>query len=388
MEATNQLLKAACQHFSGDNATLDVNDDTTTIDPSIVLQDSVYRVALSMEQQSSLQDLARKSHATLEPFHVFCQWIPPAEMDSILDSSFGPSTSTTSTARPQHFGALKLSGNAKVIHVPSYLCGLWKACLHLSHQTAQWILTDPSVVPSEWLERLNTEFDIVILAAGAGLFRPEPTAASNEASSPSRSSSNTSDTSSILSSKDFPIQLVRGQSAEMQRRVESPPLSHAQRRPPALVCGKYVLPTLQDGRILVGATHEFQSIPWACDQILDDLRERTVSLLPSIWNQQEEDNDDDWEVAQISSGMRVQTNRIRLGRLPIIGHLHSNVWIFTGLSGRGLLYHALFGDYLTDSILQSWKKDLHNPQLPQPTLKVPNRSELFNWWKKRSRAFQ
>ena len=68
---------------------------------------------------------------------------------------------------------------------------------------------------------------------------------------------------------------------------------------------------------------------------------------------------------RITSGIRVQSNRGTFGRFPMIGKydsvsndgaknrlLHDNVWLFTGLSSRGLLYHGVFGDMLTNQILQ------------------------------------
>jgi hypothetical protein len=81
------------------------------------------------------------------------------------------------------------------------------------------------------------------------------------------------------------------------------------------------------------------------------LRQRTIDMAPFVWKH--------GEIANVTSGYRVQSRRGSLGRLPIIGKLHDcctgirnkNVYIFTGLSSRGLLYHGLYGDLLTDMIL-------------------------------------
>lgn len=59
---------------------------------------------------------------------------------------------------------------------------------------------------------------------------------------------------------------------------------------------------------------------------------------------------------KITEGFRVQSNRGPKGRMPILGRfetpIHDKVWVFTGLSSRGLLYHALFADSLSDMILE------------------------------------
>lgn len=383
LEASNRLLNAASSLFN------DQSESSSL--PSIVLQDSVYRVALSTEQQVSLQALASTNREALEAANVRCQWLSPGELNGILDESY---PSTKSDSPRSHFGALVLSGNARVIHVPSYLQGLWKACCHISNQTSQWILTDQlaHVSNKDWLERLQNEFDVVVLAAGAGLFQPPHVSEGCGGETTSQNPHVLDSEHSLIGSKDFPVQLVRGQSVEMQRQQgEEISPSHLSPLPPALVCGKYVLPTLRNDRILVGATHEFQSVPWTTDRVLQELRERTTELLPNIWETRKEtDVETDavkWEIAQVSSGMRVQANRSAHGRLPIIGRLHSNIWIFTGLSSRGLLYHGLFGDYLTNSILNSWTDKLHDPHGCNEFLseEVPVSQPVdLDWWRKKT----
>jgi glycine/D-amino acid oxidase-like deaminating enzyme len=63
-----------------------------------------------------------------------------------------------------------------------------------------------------------------------------------------------------------------------------------------------------------------------------------------------------------------------VGRLPIIGSfdtsLHSNAWIFTGLSSQGLLYHGLFGDFVSDLMLSGGNA-------------AEDESPEIIWWRKR-----
>ena len=66
-------------------------------------------------------------------------------------------------------------------------------------------------------------------------------------------------------------------------------------------------------------------------------------------------------VDRLTTGVRLQSNRGRFGKMPIVGRYehtaetairHENCWIFTGLSSRGLIYHGLFGRWLAESVLR------------------------------------
>ena len=78
------------------------------------------------------------------------------------------------------------------------------------------------------------------------------------------------------------------------------------------------------------------------------------------------------------SGIRVQSHRGNYGRVPMVGRLPhcSNVWIFTGLSSRGLLHHALYARHLVDGILASTD--------PNPSLGTRDEAEAtpsdLDWW--------
>ena len=118
--------------------------------------------------------------------------------------------------------------------------------------------------------------------------------------------------------------------------------------------------------LLLGATHEFKDRPLDAKEVEDALKERSYEFTANVW--------DCGTVDKITSGYRVQSQRSPYGRMPIIGSidlsLHSNAWIFTGLSGRGLLYHGVFGDYLTNMILK-----LENKQ---------EETSDLDWWRPKS----
>ena len=197
--------------------------------------------------------------------------------------------------------------------------------------TIQWTLVDKSATThDDWKQRLQ-EFDTVVLAAGSGLFHD-----------------------SLLSKHDFPVDLIRGQSIEMSVNEDKHYVDEA------LLCGKYISPLVEPNRVLIGATHEWKSIPLNKSEVIHDLKERSYQLAPGVW--------DHGKIDKITSGYRVQSRRGTFGRSPIIGKLandatnrvHSNAWIFTGLSSRGLLHHGLYGDILTDAILGRQNETMWN----------------------------
>ena len=289
----------------------------------VVLRDELYRVAASERQARVLQETA--AHPTLSSM---AEWIPSYGGGGDGDCAYG---------------ALRLHSGCQVIHVPSYLRGLWVACTDMCSSAAN--ATDAHQLSLRWedvaadvkaLASKLSEYDAVILAAGSGLFESDKIPAVP-----------------ILSDgHSLPVQLVRGQSVEVTL-----PLTSGECSNDAVLCGKYVSPlprgTSEGRTVLVGATHEYQRVPLTPDEVVTDLRARTEPFLPphrsaEIW--------DCSTVRRVTSGVRVQSARGKFGRLPIIGRwddvsLHSNAWIFTGLSSRGLLYHAMYGEMLSRAVL-------------------------------------
>lgn len=283
LNATNRLIEVAAQYQK-----------------NTVLRDRIVRIATSPDHVRTL----RKTSLTLPQLTT---WLSP--QDAVKLKVFGYVEDI--------LGALILHSGCRVVHIPSYLRGLWQACESTGSGKKEWIQDDTCCLAGfSWCDRL-AEFDCVILAAGAGLFQ-----------------------SSIVDQSDLPVQVVRGQSVEIK-------LPEDMHLPNALLCGKYVSPLPQQNRVLIGATHEYKEVPLTQDQVKDELKERSYYFSSTIWNR--------GVVDRITAGYRAQTNRGKNGRLPIIGRfnstIHDNAWIFTGLSSRGLLYHGIFGAELSDMIL-------------------------------------
>lgn len=282
LQSTNTLIKAALKH-----------------EPSLLLRPHLYRAAQTPTHIENLK-------LTSEKFPEFATWLSAEELKSQVGEG-------------DWLGGIKLENGCQVIHVPTYLKGLWKECQELSKQTVEWV--PRSISKSDWDGCLD-QFDAVVLAAGSGLWTAENSALGNE----------------------FPVELVRGQSVEM--RID-PSLSHPNE---AVLCGKYIVPRPGEDKMLIGATHEYKEMPWDKEEVTTDLRNRSEGLAPVVW--------DKGMVEGVTCGIRVQSRRGPKGRMPIVGlwkdgkASHPNVWLFTGLSSRGLIYHGLFGDILSDAILK------------------------------------
>ena len=112
--------------------------------------------------------------------------------------------------------------------------------------------------------------------------------------------------------------------------------------------------------------------------MIDELKSRTYDLAKGLW--------DRGTVDRLTSGVRLQTNRGRFGRMPMVGRYrndddgdgsggssggvsHRNSWIFAGLSSRGLIYHGLFGSWLADAVLQDDEERLRDEFAD------------FDWWR-------
>lgn len=258
-----------------------------------VLQEEIYRVAVNDDHVSTLKQSA-------ERLPELTQWVEARDLPMDCPSDV--------------LGGLRLHSGCKVINVPSYLEGLWEVIRFTGTGWREWRVLQPSSDDVDWVNELK-DFDTVVLSAGSGLFQD------------------------AIISEELPMQLVRGQSIEMTLNKEKCDF--------AMLCGKYISPLLEPSRILIGATHEFKEVPLDRRQVYSELRERSDAFASNLW--------EDGVVDNITSGVRVQSNRGPYGRLPMIGNfkssLHSNAWIFTGLSSRGLIYHGLFGEILASRIL-------------------------------------
>lgn len=281
LAATGILIGAAAKHQDGDS--------------KVILREDMYRVALS---ESNVEQFT----ATASLHSNICSWVDKSDMDPSLGLG------------EEVLGYLRLFNGCRVIHVPSYLVCLWRACQGNS-DSATWRL----VRPCEDIFSLVANYDAVVWSAGSGLYR-------------------------LLSkSHNIPAQLVRGQSLIL----EAP---EAYGEAEAILCGKYVSPLPRKTHIMVGATHEFDEKALGRDCVIADLRKRTLAAVPGAW---------EGRIEEITEGFRVQSNRGKFGRMPIVGKIGDqldekagrNGWIFTGLSSRGLLYHSLYAEILAEAIL-------------------------------------
>lgn len=287
LNAANKLIDAAKSH-----------------QPNCVLRDQLYRVALTEKNVDQLKDAA-------DLYPKYATWVSPDE----IESNCRPNSDSI-------LGGVLFSNGCKVIHVPTYIQGLWSVCQDMSNGRATWCVEDSAIPKSnyDWEKRLS-EFDAVVFAAGSGLFQD-----------------------SILKkdAADFPAEIVRGQSIEFSYPSSSDYTNEA------LLCGKYFAPLPGSGRVLLGATHEWKEEALEHSTVMEELKQRSYDLAPFVW--------DEGSVQKITVGYRVQSRRGKFGRMPIIGKsvhndIHPNSWMFTGLSGRGLIYHGVYGDILSDAII-------------------------------------
>jgi len=367
---SNQLIGTAIQ------ATKDSSDGLENSE-SIVLSESIWRCAQNAKQVKQLKKTAMD-------LPQLCQWLEGDELQQVFPIKEAVSESKTtadaSTESTPLLGALRMSHGCRVIHVPSYLQGLWLSCQQKAIQLNQSSQEDNQCgihVHVEWkpLDSVNiqqelNEYGTVVLSSGASIFQTYLKR--------SQSDSDSQDQQHI-----FPVQLVRGQSIEFTS-LTKPANSVAIQD--AFLCGKYVspLPPLIDEkhkeprcRVLVGATHEFKSQATPQEEVEASLKGTTEFMVPRLWDESR------YVVDRFTEGYRVQSQRGKFGRLPLIGKLddaaadgmtnnlleHKNLWIYTGLSSRGILYHALFARRLVDA---AWDNDEASMMEKFPEL---------TWWK-------
>jgi len=302
-------------------------DRALKYEPKCVIRDHLYRIAVDERYEIKLRE-------TTVLYPEYATWLGASDIEEKCGT-------------PSSVGGIMLSNGCKVVHVPSYLQGLWKACQDLSGGTATWCVEGDDSFPqndTDWKKRLSP-FDAVVLSAGSGLIQD-----------------------SILSKNmvDIPAMLVRGQSIEMSLDGRA-----ASKYPnEAVLCGKYMTPMSHGtDKVLIGATHEFKAEKMNETEVYDELRKRSYDFLPHVW--------DHGQVDRVTCGNRVQTQRGKYGRMPIIGRaqtsdVHDNAWLFTGLSSRGLIHHGIYGNILSDAILDD-NEDIITELYP----------ELL-WWKSSS----
>jgi len=287
--------------------------------PSCILSQHLYRIAMSSSHVIQLKETAR----------LYPQWATWMDMGDLRKNGLLKDDDDDLSRKSTVLGGLLLTNGCKVIHVKNYLKGLWSSCQDIASKqgtSIAWSLCLDSTPAPSHLQ----EFDTVVFSAGSGLF-----------------------TDRLLqeSAVQFPIQLVRGQSVEFS-------LEHQDCGPiQPVLCGKYVAPWNTDlcNRVIVGATHEYSSQALDSTSVMEELRDATIHMCPQVWQH--------GKVVSITQGYRVQSQRGKDGRLPIVGRIElpsigKDCWIFTGLSSRGLLYHGIFGSYLSTALMKGSDEDL------------------------------
>jgi glycine/D-amino acid oxidase-like deaminating enzyme len=246
-----------------------------------------------------------------------------------------------------------------------------------------------------------SQYDIVILSAGAGLFINNRLLLDTGNSSDDDDDDDDDEEDDIV--RCLPVQLVRGQSIEMTLPTSTTTITGSSSTnnllDEALLCGKYVSPLPPSStdttttnnntsrRYVIGATHEYQSIPLSTNEVQEELKSRTYQMAKQLW--------ECGTIDKITCGVRVQSTRGKYGRMPIVGRIntttttttttttnasstsstttagisHPNTWIFTGLSSRGLIYHGLFGSWLANAILLNDES------------KIREKFPEFDWWR-------
>jgi len=371
LQATNELIDAAVTAASS-SSLVSASD--------IILRDCVWRCAQTIDHVKQLKK-------TAQDLPNLCEWIdgdePSAPWSSFEATGGGEKTTPV-------LGGLRMFQGCRVVHVPSYLHGLWIACQQealalnddqeetedgRSKVTVEWTHLGPEIRYREFNKEIES-YDNVVLAAGAGIFQ-EYLKPNNEETSEGRETQQ-------HQNHIFPVHLVRGQSIEFSSSLDGN--NSAASIDDAFLCGKYISPLPRgegsDGarrRVLVGATHEFKSDPMSREQVEEDMKCATQFMAPQLWEGNHFTKD------RITEGYRVQSQRGPNGRLPLLGKLnshlvpqdsdhtqlqHKNMWIFTGLSSRGLLYHALLADLLVSAV---WADDEAGLMDQYPEL---------GWWKK------
>jgi glycine/D-amino acid oxidase-like deaminating enzyme len=307
--------------------------------PSCLIQPHLYRIALNEVNVQQLQDAALK-------YPEFAIWLSRGEITNQLGAD--------------SMGGLKLSNGCQVIHVPSYLQALWEACENKAKEINGSITWEMSRLNDATSVRLlDMNYDAVIYAAGAGIIQDN-----------------------LLDDVALPVQLIRGQSLLMNFSEQIDSIQQNE----ALLCGKYVAPLpsvdnssssqISSGKrqFIIGATHEFKSTKLTQDEVFEELKQRSYQLAPKLW--------DHGVVQNVTSGMRMQSNRGKYGRMPIIGRItnlkagnsQTKSWVFAGLSSRGLIYHGLFGCWLAEAVLRDDEQVLSQY------------FEEFDWWKSNNKS--
>lgn len=220
-----------------------------------------------------------------------------------------------------------------------YLSALWKSIQILSPKSL-WYLN-----PVKDIQSLSNSYDVVIIAAGIGLqylWGNNPR-------------------------YQFFLKYIKGQTFMYDQTTDENKIENP------LLCGEYIIPRKIDNenkfKLTCGATREHMKITG--EEIFEALTEKPIvndafiEMQNSIFRLSS--NVVNKEVECHASGYRVVTERTIVGKLPIVGKHPElpNVWAFSGLGSRGILYHTLMAEYLSNAIINN--NELLIPQELHPS---------------------
>lgn len=220
---------------------------------------------------------------------------------------------------------------AIVVNSPLYLKALWTS-IQGNVPDSNW--AQVPIQNIDFVKRLAKQYDVVVIAAGAGLQQLW--------------------TSADDTKHRFVVKYVKGENIFYPNDEKVQPLADP------LLSGEYIVPRSKGdvNYLICGATHDHLSIP--SDQLLptlqdldqqpstamladSKLRQHLHVLYPKLHEK---------EPFGYNAGIRLVTERTNLGKIPIVGRHPelSNVWTLAGLGARGLVYHAAMANYLKQAI--------------------------------------
>lgn len=200
---------------------------------------------------------------------------------------------------PEQSGGLYIK-EGLTIDVQAYLEGLWQALIKFGVQFHQ-----TSIIKKSELE----SYDRILIAMG-------PT------------------TKNFTFLESLPITPIKGQVLDLEwpKGVPSPPMS--------LISHKYLVMSKDCKTCTVGATfeREFDTLHADQETASAEILPRVTSFFPALAKA---------KILNCRSGFRAASST----HLPVVGRASENVYFFTGLGSKGLLYHAWVGRHVAQAIL-------------------------------------
>lgn len=232
-----------------------------------------------------------------------------------------------------------------VVDTVAYMQALWKLCESTGRVTwCQQSVTSVSQLfnngldePSQTPDAGHAPFSDVVLCTGASVTR-------------------------FTDLGKVPISKTLGRNLIMEGDQPAPDLP--------LLSGFYVVPQSFDQQggicvpgnqivensgstLIAGATHEHtfseeQLLGATIEKVKYGLRDKLLRLVPDLY--------DGWKVTGSQTGIRAVPPRSPVGSVPVVCKVQGtptdqSCWLFTGLGGRGLLYHAFLRSRLAHAVV-------------------------------------